>query len=277
MPNMNSQTTQETVDQIEQIARNFSWQKLAMTVALFVACFVIIKIAITFADRTMSRTRLDRGVQKFLCSGLKVILWMVAVCVILGYLDVPMNSLVAIVSVLSLAVSLAVQGLLTNLAGGIMLLSAHPFTVDDWVEAGGVSGTVREIGLVYTKLTTRDNKVVYVPNGDISTKTIVNYSSEETRQVELKFSTSYDARPGDVKGCILKVIGEHPLTYATPEPMVRVLSYGDNAIEYVVRCWCANADYWTVYFDLNEQVKEEFDKAGIEMTYPHLNVHMMEK
>lgn len=268
---------EETLDIIQSTLKNFSWTQAAVLAGLLVACVVAIRVIVSLTDRAMERAKMDRGVRTFLRSGLRVVLWLVAVCVLLGYLGVPMTSLVAVLSVLGLAISLAIQGTLSNLAGGIMLLTAHPFSAGDFVEAAGVSGTVSEVGLVYTKLNTADNKVVYVPNGDISAKTIVNYSAEDKRRVDLTFSVSYDAKPETVKRCILHCIGEHPLTFATPEPMARVSAYGDSAVEYTVRCWCATGDYWTVYFDLQEQIKAAFDANHVEMTYPHVNVHMVEK
>ncbi len=277
MPAVDTETTQETLSIIENTLRNFSWQTAAILVTLLVACIVVIRIVVTLADRTMERARLDRGVRTFLRSGLKVVLWLVALCALLGYLGVPMTSLVALLSVLGLALSLAIQGTLSNLAGGIMLLSSRPFSAGDFVEAGSVSGTVREVGLIYTKLDTIDNKVVYIPNGEISGKTITNYSANEKRRVDLKFTVSYDAPMEMVKGCIARVVGEHPLTLPSPEPLIRVNGYGSSSIEYVLRVWCATGDYWDVYFDLMEQVKGAFDKAGVEMTYDHLNVHMVEK
>lgn len=277
MPTVDTETAQEAFGVIQETVRGYSWKNVAILLGLIVASIVAIRILLALLDRAMERAKLDRGMRTFLRSGLKVILALVAVSVILGYLGVPMTSLVAILSVLGLAISLAVQGLLSNLAGGIMLLTAHPFASGDFVEAGGVSGTVREVGLVYTKLGTPDNKVVYVPNGDISGKTIVNYSAEDKRRVEIKVSTSYDAPRKVVQESVLRLIGEHPKTFSTPEPMVRVSNYGDNAIEYTIRCWCATGDYWDVYFDLMEGIKAAFDKAGVEMTYPHVNVHMIEK
>lgn len=277
MPNVDPEATQETLSILEKTIHNFSWLQAAVLVCLLVACVAAVKILLKLADKAMDRARIDRGVHTFLHSGLKVILWLVALCVLLGYLGVPMTSLVALLSVLGLAVSLAVQGTLSNLAGGIMLLTARPFLAGDFVEAGGVSGTVQEVGLVYTKLSTPDNKVVYVPNGDISAKTIVNYTAEDKRRVELKFSVSYDAPAEKVKEAIGRAMAEHPLVLRDEERTARVNAYGDSSIEYLMRCWCATGDYWTVYFDLNETVKTELDRAGVEMSYPHVNVHMVEK
>lgn len=271
------ETAQETLDIFQQTIQDFSWQTAAVLVCLLVASVVAIRVIVSLADRAMIQAKLDRGVRTFLRSGLKVVLWLVAICALLGYLGVPMTSLVALLSVLGLAVSLAIQGTLSNLAGGIMLLTAHPFSAGDFVEAGGVSGTVQEVGLIYTKLDTMDNKVVYIPNGEISAKTITNYSGNDLRRVELKFTASYDAPVEKVKECMARVVGEHPLTLPTPEPLIRVSNYGSSSIEYVLRVWCATEDYWTVYFDLLEQVKDAFDKAGVEMTYDHLNVHVVDR
>ena len=271
------ETAQETLDIFQKTLESFSWQTAGILVCLLVASIVVIRIIVSLADRAMVQAKLDRGVRTFLRSGLKVVLWVVAICALLGYLGVPMTSLVALLSVLGLAVSLAIQGTLSNLAGGIMLLTAHPFAAGDFVEAGGVSGTVQEVGLVYTKLDTADNKVVYIPNGEISAKTITNFSGNDKRRVELKFTVSYDAPMEKVKECMNRVVGEHSLTLPTPEPLIRISGYGSSSIEYILRTWCATEDYWTVYFDLLEQVKTAFDGAGIEMTYDHLNVHMVEK
>lgn len=269
--------TQEAIGQITDTMKSFSWEKLAFLVVLFVACIVTIKIIVRLTDSAMDRAKLDRSVHTFLLSGLKVMLWLSAICVLLGYLGVPMTSLVALLSVLGLAISLAIQGSLSNLAGGIMILTAHPFSAGDFVDAGGVSGTVTEVGLVYTQLHTVDNKVIFVPNGDIASKTLVNYTAADKRQVELLFELSYNAPTKKVKECLAKVIGEHPLTLPSPEPLIRVKSYKESSIEYIMRAWCATGDYWTVYYDLVEQAKVEFDAAGLEMTYNHLNVHMIEK
>lgn len=271
------EATQETLDIFQKTIQDFSWQTAAVLVCLLVAAIVAIRVIVSLADRAMAQAKLDRGVRTFLRSGLKVVLWLVAICALLGYLGVPMTSLVALLSVLGLAVSLAIQGTLSNLAGGIMLLTAHPFSAGDFVEVGGISGIVQEVGLVYTKLDTVDNKVVYIPNGEISAKTITNYSGNDKRRVDLKFTTSYDDPPEKVKECMVRVVGEHPLTLPTPEPLIRVSGYGSSSIEYTLRVWCATDDYWTVYFDLMEQVKAAFDKAGVEMTYDHLNVHVVEK
>ena len=220
---------------------------------------------------------LERSLHTFIHAALRVILWMITLCIVLDYVGVPMTSLVAVLSVIGLAVSLAIQGTLSNLAGGIQVLLSKPFKAGDYVEAGGISGTVQEVGLAYTKLCTVDNKVISVPNGQISGEKIINYSTEERRRVDLTFNASYDSPLQQVTGVLRAVVAAHPMALAEPEPFVRVNAYRDSSIEYVVRVWCATGDYWTLYYDLLEQVKEAFDQNGIEMTYNHLNVHLMER
>ena len=220
---------------------------------------------------------LERSLHTFIHAALRVILWMITLCIVLDYVGVPMTSLVAVLSVIGLAVSLAIQGTLSNLAGGIQVLLSKPFKAGDYVEAGGISGTVMEVGLAYTKLCTVDNKVISVPNGQISGEKIINYSTEERRRVDLTFNASYDSPLQQVTGVLRAVVAAHPMALAEPEPFVRVNAYRDSSIEYVVRVWCATGDYWTLYYDLLEQVKEAFDQNGIEMTYNHLNVHLVER
>ena len=220
---------------------------------------------------------MERGMCTFLHAALRGVLCLVTVCIVLGYIGVPMTSLVALVGVIGLAVSLAIQGTLSNLAGGIQVLVSKPFKAGDYVEAGGVSGTVKEVGLAYTKLATVDNKVISVPNGQISAEKIINYTTADQRRVDLTFNASYDDPPQKVIETIRQVVGAHPRALFTPEPFIRVNAYKDSSVEYVVRVWCATADYWPLYHDLLEQVKEAFDKNGIQMPYNHLNVHVVER
>ena len=254
----------------------FTVEKLLTAVVAAVLCLLVIKILLKLADRALRRVHLDNALKKLIRGGAKILLLFVGVIVVLGCLDVPVTSLVAVLSVAGLALSLAVQNFLSNVAGGLQLLVSQPFKVGDYVEAGGCSGTVVEIGLFYTKLNSIDNKLVQLPNSSIVTQNIINYSSEERRRVELRVSASYDAPIEQVKGVLVQLVADHPLTMSDPAPLIHVSGYGDSAIQYLVRVWCKNEDYWTIYFDLMDQIKPAFDQAGIEMTYPHVNVHMIE-
>lgn len=242
-----------------------------------VISLVVIKVLTKVLERTLSRSRLDAPLQRLLRTLLKGALWSVAAILVLGCLDIEVTSLVAVLSVVGLAFSLALQNFLSNVAGGMQLLASHPFAVGDFVDAGGCSGTVEEIGMFYTKLTTPDNKLVQLPNSTIVSANIVNFSAQPTRRVELKVSAGYDAPTDKVLALLGRIAADHPLVLDGPEPAVHVDQYGDSAIGYVLRVWCANADYWTVYYGLLDGFKPAFDKAGVEMTYPHVNVHMVKE
>lgn len=270
-------TTASAVEDVMKLGvAGITLEKVFTAVIAAAVCLVVIKLLLKLTDRTLKRFEMEPTLKKLLRGGLKILLWFVAVIVVLQCLDIPATSLIALLSVIGLAFSLALQNFLSNVAGGLQLLASRPFKVGDYVEAGSCSGTVTEVGLFYTKLNSADNKLIQLPNSSIVSANIVNYSSEDNRRVEWTVSASYDAPTEKVKAVLARLVGEHPLTLATPEPLIRVNGYGDNAIEYIVRAWCANGDYWTVYYDLLDAFKPAFDEAGIEMTYPHVNVHMID-
>lgn len=270
-------TPEETVEVFEQIAKGMTWDKALYSALLFLVCLAVMKTVMTIIDRTMTRLKVEPTVHKFTRSCLKVLMWVITGLIVAGYLDVPVNSLVTVLGVVGVALSLSLQGSLSNLAGGITVMVSRPFAVGDYVEAGGVAGTVNEIGLVYTKLKTIDNKIIFIPNGEISGEKIVNYNRQEQRRVDLTFTVSYDADPERVKEIMRQVIGAHPKALFTPEPFVRTTSLGESSVGYTLRVWCATEDYWDLYYDLLEQVRAAFDREGVELTYNHLNVHIMKE
>ena len=270
-----SATPEEAVQMMEQMAQHLSLPTILYSVLLFLACLVIMKVVTTLIDRAMTRFKVEPTVHKFTRSCLKVLLWLVTLMVVAAYLGLPVNSLVAILGIVGVALSLSLQGSLSNLAGGITVMVTRPFAVGDYVEAGGVSGTVTEIGLVYTKLKTVDNKLIFVPNGEISTEKITNYNGQDKRRVDLTFTVSYDDDPERVKSIMREVIGAHPKALFTPEPFVRTTALGESSVSYTLRVGCAAGDYWDLYYDLLEQVRSSFDREGVELTYNHLNVHVI--
>ena len=256
--------------------REITASKVFSAVIVAAVSLIVIKILLAVLDRALSRSKLEKPMQSLLRNLTRGGLWFVSVIIVLGCLDIEVTSLVAVLSVIGLAFSLALQNFLSNVAGGMQLLASHPFKPGDFVEAGGCSGTVTEVGMFYTKLATPDNKLVQIPNSTIVSANITNFSAQATRRVDLKVSASYDAPTDRVIKVLKKMAADHPLVLDDPEPTVHVDEYGDNAIRYVVRVWCATADYWTVYFDLMDGMKPAFDAAGIGMTYPHVNVHMVQ-
>lgn len=268
-----SPEVEQTVSNI--LEQPFDWGRLFNLAILLAICLVVMKAVLVLLDRLIVRLKVERSLHTFVRSGARFLLWFITIIILADSQGFPVTSLIGMLGIIGLALSLALQGILSNLAGGIMILISKPFVVGDQIEAGGVSGIAHEIGLVYTKIKTFDNKIIFVPNGEISGEKIINYTTQDKRRVDLKFNASYEDDPETVKGCIRGVIDAHPKTLVTPEPFVRVSAYLDSSIEYTVRVWCATEDYWDVQSDLLEQVKAAFDRAGVEMTYNHLNVHMV--
>lgn len=263
----------------ETTLADFALEKVLSAVILAIVCLLVIKIILKIYDRVIAKSKVDLTVRKLLRIAVKALLLFLGVIIVLSSLGISVTSLVAVLSVAGVALSLSVQGFLSNVFGGIQIVSAQPFHVGDYVDAGGESGVVEEVGLFYTKLHSVDNKLIQIPNSSIVNANIINYSSEPNRRVDINVAASYGDDIEKVKAVLLQLIMEHPLTLSggDNDPMVRVSAYRDNDIQYVMRAWCAGSDYWTVYFDLMDAIKPAFDKKGIAMSYPHVNVHMIEK
>lgn len=254
---------------------NFTLSAILRAVIIFLVCIIAVKVLMRVFNKLILKMNVDKSLHAFIRTTVKILLYFVAVIIVADSLGIPITSLIAVLSVAGLALSLAIQGVLSNIAGGIMVLSSKPFGVGDYIEAGGVGGTVKEIGLAYTKLATADNKLIYIPNSDISASQIVNYSANDARRIEIKIGASYDDSIEDVKKALNEVIANNDVLEEPAKPFVNVSSYEDSYIEYVVRVWVENAKYWDVHFKMLEDIKASFDKNNITMTYNHLNVHMM--
>ena len=239
-----------------------------------IICFIAIKIICRILERFYAKTRFEQGMKDFMLSATKVGLWCVAVIIIADALGIQVASLVAVLSVAGLALSLSVQGIMSNVFSGVTLLATRSFVVGDYVELNGVSGTVESVGLFYTAVTTPDNKLISIPNSEITSAKIINYSREPRRRVDLTFSASYDDATEKVKAAIMEAVLADGRVLAEPEPFVGIQSFGESSVNYVLRVWVENADYWGVYYALNEAVRESFARSGVEMTYNHLNVHL---
>ena len=235
---------------------------------------IISKLILSFLNRTMDKSNVDVTLHKFLHTAVKLVLYFIVFMVVAGALGIQVTSLVAILSVAGLAISLSVQGLLSNVLSGLMLLSIKPFRVGDYVEVGGMGGTVREIGFVHTKLLTLENCAIYIPNSEVSNGKIMNYSTEEKRRFNLKFTVSYDCPPDKVRKVLLEYISSHPLIDKDPAPFVAVSSYKESSIEYTVRAWTDNSVFWDVHWDIHNGLDELFKKNSIDFAYPNLNVHI---
>lgn len=238
---------------------------------------IAIRIIMKIVNRALERSTSMNALGKYIRSVTRVVLWFVLVLIVADSVGIKVTSLIAMFSVAGLAVSLALQNTLSNLAGGVMLLVTKPFDVGDFVETNGVSGTVEAIGLAYSTLTTGDNKTVFIPNSEISSAKITNYNRLGKRRVDMNFTASYDAPTKTVRAAIEETLSRYPQIYQDPAPVIYLVNYGASSIEYNVRVWVNSDDYWKVYFGVMEDVREAFDRYKVEMTYDHLNVHVLEK
>ncbi len=219
----------------------------------------------------------DKTIMNVLVYAFKLVLkCLVTVCLI-GYLGIDTSAITALIASLGVCIGLAVNGTLSNLAGGVLILITRPFKVDDFIEAQGVSGTVSDIRITSTKIITPDNKVIYVPNGTLANGNIINYSEKETRRVDIDFCISYASDAEKAKDIITEICEKHELVLKDPAVFVRVGAHSTSGLQIKARAWVNGADYWTVFFDLTEAVKAEFDKNGIEIPFNHLDVHIKNK
>ena len=254
---------------------DLSLNSVLRVLVLILAGAVLVRVLTRVADRMLQRSKGMASLRVYILSVIRIGLWFLVVLMAAESVGIPTASVIALLSVAGLAVSLALQNTLSNVAGGITLLVTRPFQVGDYVEADGVGGTVSAVDLSYTTFTTVDNKMIYVPNSQLASAKIVNYTTQSRRRVDLNFTASYDAPTQTVKDAIREVVDSIPQILRDPEPAIWLTAYQASSIQYVVRAWTANADYWDVYFALQEGVRESFARHGVEMTYEHLNVHLM--
>ena len=251
----------------------YALERLLPAAILLLAGLTIIKIVLRIVNRVLKKSKLEKAAHSLIRSVTKIVLGILLGLIVASCLGVDVTGIVALASVLTLAISLSVQDLLTNVFGGFTLLYTHPFATGDFVEIAGQNGSIKEIGLSYTILTTGDNKLVSIPNSAVVSAEIVNYTTNGTRRAEIKINASYKASADDVLAALREAANLETVE-KTPEPFVAVSHYGDHAIEYVLRFWNTNENYWSNYYAINKRIKEIFDARGIEMTYPHLNVHL---
>lgn len=251
--------------------------KVVHVLLLILVGVVVIRVVLKLLDRVLARSKSLKSLSHYIHSVAKISMAFILVLMVAEDMGIHTTSLVAMLSVAGLAVSLALQNTLSNVAGGIMLLVTNPFQVGDYVEADGVSGTVHAIDLSYTAILTIDGKEIFVPNSQLSGTKIVNYTVLGRRRVDLNFTASYDAPTATVKQAIGEVLEDIPQIITDPAPEIHLSDYQASSIQYVVRAWTTAADYWTVYYAIQEGVREAFDRHGVEMTYDHLNVHILDR
>ena len=242
-------------------------------VLITAAGILLICVVMKLLTKLLEKSKLEKTAHKLIKNIVRVALYLLLALMVADKIGIDVTGVVALASVLTLAISLSVQNALSNVIGGFTLLYTKPFVAGDFVEIAGQSGTVQTIGLTYTQLATADNKLVSIPNSAVVATQIVNYTTTGTRRVDITVSASYTS-PAEAVLEALKEAGKLPTALDTPAPFAAVKNYGESAIEYVLQIWCKSGDYWTTLFEGNKKVKEVFDERGIAMTYPHINVHL---
>jgi len=240
-------------------------------------CLIAIRIITNIFKKLLDKPSIEERVRKYALSGIRIVLWLVTILIVADALGIPVTSLVALLSVFTLAISLAVQSVLSNIAGGIVILINKPFKEGDYIDTPNGAGTVSKLTLSYTYLNTPDNLQIVIPNSALSAGKVVNYTSLGKRRVDHAITASYDAAAEDVRKACLEAVARTAKVLDDPAPVVFVSAYKESSIEYAVRMWCDCADYWDVYFASLENIRTCFNEAGVEMTYNHLNVHVVNK
>lgn len=248
---------------------------MILTVLVIVVVgLILVKLVAKLIERALDKSRLDKTGHKFILALVRVALLAVVLITALSMLGVNITSMIAVFGVVGLAISLAVQDSLGNVAGGFILLFAKPFKVGDYVELDGLSGTVAQINILQTELKTYDNKAVFIPNRQVSAAKITNYSKQETRLLDLPYSIAYREDFERVKGVFAGVFAAQEQLLTDPAPCVRIKTYASSSVDLSVRAWVKTEDYWDVYFAMQEAVKRAFDENGISMPFPQLDVHL---
>ena len=234
----------------------------------------VIKLLTKMVNRTMERSSIDDSLRPFFKSLVGILLKVLLVISVLGMLGIEMTSFIAILGAAGLAVGLALSGTLQNFAGGVMILIFKPFKVGDVIDAQGYVGSVNQIQIFNTILKTPDNKTIIIPNGGLSTSSLTNYSTEDTRRVDWTFGIGYGDKFENAKAVLLELINNDPKILHEPAPFIALSELADSSVNIVVRVWVKSADYWDVYFRMNEKVYVTFDKENLSIPFPQMDVHV---
>ena len=248
-------------------------ENMLLAALILLIGMLAIRIVLAMVDKLLNKTKLEKAAHGLIKSVIQAVLYVLLGLVVASSLGIDVTSLIALASVLTLAISLSVQNLLTNIFGGFTLLYTHPFKSGDYVEVAGKSGTVQEINMTYTVLATPDNKVISIPNSSVVSGDIINYTVSGTRRVEVKIQAIYSESSQKVIDALLQA-GTVDKVLLDPAPMAVIDSYGDNGIFYSLRVWTRTEDFWDVYFKINQNVRDIFLAQDIKMAYPHMHIYM---
>ena len=237
---------------------------IVLAIVISVVGFYLIKYLMKLVEKVKGFEKLDPTVTRFLKNFIKWLMYVMLVIAVISVLGVPMAQVIAVLASAGVAIGLALQGALSNLAGGILLMIIRPFNVGDYVDAAGASGVVHSINLFYTVLVTVDNKRITVPNGNLMNANVVDYSAQPLRRVDLEFSCAKSEKPAEIQQLILDTVSANALALQDPAPFARISGGTNEAMTFTVRAWCKTEDYWDLYFDLNQSIVEAFAAKGVQ-------------
>lgn len=263
----------EYSDQIVEMAIFYGPKLIGAIITLIIGLWVIGRIA-GVISKTFEKRNLDPSLRPFLKGLIVALLKVFLVVSVLSMVGIAMTSFVAIIGSIGLAVGLALSGTLQNFAGGVILLILKPFKVGDWIDAQGYSGTVNSIQIFNTILKTPDNKTVIIPNGKLSTESLVNYSTEPTRRVDITFGIGYGDKVEEARRILLEIFLADERVFKDPEPFIKVTELADSSVNLATRVWCNAGDYWGIKMDTLEKAYNEFNKQGINIPFPQMDVHL---
>ena len=263
----------EFIENLKNWWINGASQHLLPTLLTLLAGIIVIRIVVAIVNRMLAKSKLEKAAHGLIRSVVQVVLYVLLALICASALGIDVTGVVALASVVTLALSLALQNSLTNLIGGFTLLYTHPFASGHYVEIAGQSGTVLEIGMAYTKLATPDNKIISIPNSSVVSAEIVNYTVTGSRRLAIDIYTDYDA-PIEKVLAALREAADIPEKLEENGIFAEVMGYGDKGISYSVRIWTTSDDYWNAMFVINRRINAIFAREGLHLTYPHLHIHM---
>lgn len=270
------------MEEIEKILQTklggYSLSHILSAILTLLICLLVSRLLLKLAKKLLHRgKKLNDRLRQIILTAIKVVLYVLTGIITAGALGLNTTSVTALVSVLTLGVTLAAEDILGNVAGGLVILSSHPFNIGDEIEISGTVGVVREIALNHTKVETCNGQFVMLPNKELSSSRIINYTAMGRRRVVVNVTASYDAPTDTVKTACMEAVAATPNVLPEPAPQAYLTGYGSSSIEYSVRCWTETKDYWGAYYALNENLRTAFAAHNVEMTYDHLNVHVLNK
>ena len=275
------QHPEETASKISEFFQNMlqsilrSIPTIILAVVVLILGMIICKLVLKVLGKGLDRTKLDLTVNNFVKQCCKIVLYVLLLTIVLSVLGIPATSIVTVIGTAGVAIGLALQSSLSNVAGGIMLLINKPFKIGDYILVSGVSGVVKQITILYTRLDSDSNQAIFIPNGQVSGAVVTNNNTNGTRRVDMKFSISYSDDYQKAREVILQVLSRNDRILTDPAPTVRMLEHAASSVNIAVRPWCKAADYWEVFFSVTEEVRAAFIESGISIPFDQLDVHVV--